>query len=589
MTQESRYRTMKVVKRNGEVTEFDEEKIYNAILKAMKFGSGIVKANIAYTISEDIKKAVTASGKEQIDITEIETMVFEMLIAKKQKITAKAYEAYRAVQEFKRDVTELDTVIESIVDGSNKDIINENSNKNSTIASTQRDLIAGEYSKDYSRRVLLPSNILHAHDEGIIHMHDLDYFIEKIHNCFGGNMRFVTSDGVKAFNDCHDNQQVEVIDKNGTWRPAIVKNYGKQKMQIVTLTSGRTNKKIKCTPGHRWFLKDGSVTTNLKQGDRLSLLQETQNLDNVNPKAFCLGFVLGDGTDYCKKTSEGVQVRLCNNKTQYLDMFIKEGYAISSQQFGNGDIILTKSGNAFKQKFLSSHAWNFMSKNDLISLFLGYYAADGNKDRNGISTANADLAQMIRDISSIAGYFIASENFKVRSTNFKEDAELYNFRFLKSQPSNRNWIVKDIKRVDNSKYDAWCIEEPVTNSFTLDGGIVTGNCCLVNLDDMLQNGTVINRKLIEKPRSLQTACTVATQIVQQVANGQYGGQTISLAHLAPFVRISHDKLIAKYLDRGLDQISAEIFAAEDLKEEVRAGMQTIQYQINTFSTCNGWW
>ena len=76
---------MKVVKRNGEITEFDEEKIYNAILKAMKFGSGIVKGNIAYTISEDIKRNVIASGKEQIDITEIETMVFEMLIAKKQR------------------------------------------------------------------------------------------------------------------------------------------------------------------------------------------------------------------------------------------------------------------------------------------------------------------------------------------------------------------------------------------------------------------------------------------------------------------------------------------------------------------------
>lgn len=578
---------MEVVKRNGSIVEFDKEKIYNAILKAMKNGSGIVKANIAYSIPEDIEKELISSKKERVDITEIETMVFEMLITKKQKITAKAYEAYRAVQEFKRNKTELDKKIEGIVDGSDLDIITENSNKNSTIASTQRDLIAGEYSKYYSRRVLLPDNILHAHDEGIIHMHDLDYFIEHIHNCFDGNMRFITSEGVKSFNECTNNQQVEIIDKNGMWRPAIVKNYGKQKMQIVTLTSGRTIKKIKCTRDHRWILKNDSVTTNLQIGDRLSLLQNTQNFDSVNPKMFCLGFVLGDGTDYHKKTCEGVQVRLCNNKTQYLDMFTKAGYSISTQQFSNGDIILTKNGDAFKQIFLSSHSWKFMSKNDLISLFNGYYAADGNQDRNGISTSNADLAQMIRDISSIAGYFIASEKFEIRDTNFKKNAQLYSFKFLKSQPSNRNWIVKEIKKTDNSKYDAWCIEEPVTHSFTLDGGIVTGNCCLVNLDDMLQNGTVINRKLIEKPRSLQTACTVATQIVQQVANGQYGGQTISLAHLAPFVRISHDKLIAKYLDRGLDQISAEIFAAEDLKEEVRAGMQTIQYQINTFSTCNG--
>ena len=221
-------------------------------------------------------------------------MVFNKLIEKRQKITAKAYESYRAIQEFKRNYTELDKLIEGIVDGTNKDAIEENSNKNAYIASTQRDLIAGEYSKDYSRRHLLPENILHAHDEGMLHMHDLDYFLEHIHNC-----------------------------------------------------------------------------------------------------------------------------------------------------------------------------------------------------------------------------------------------------------------------------------------------------SLVNLDDMLQNGTVINRKLIESPKSLQTACTVATQIVQQIANGQYGGQTISLSHLAPFVRISFDKYVKKYQERGCSLEEIEAWAMADLKDEIDAGMQTIQYQINTFSTCNG--
>lgn len=578
---------MKVVKRNGSIVEFNKEKIENAIMKAMKNGSGIIKPNIAISIADDIEQVLLETDLELFKITEIETMVFEMLISKKQKITARAYEGYRAVQEFKRGCTELDLKIEGIVNGTDADLVNENSNKNSQVASTQRDLIAGEYSKDYSRRILLPENVLHAHDEGIIHMHDLDYFIEHISNCFGSNMRFVTSDGVVAFKDCTDNQQVEIIDKNGMWRPATVRNYGKQKMQIVTLSSGRTIKKIKCTPGHRWILKDGSVTTNIQPGDRLSLLPETITDAEINAKIFCLGFVLGDGCDYGKNTSEGVKVRLCGEKIQHLDLFIKAGYKISTQQYGNNDILLTKSGNAFKQKFLSSHAWNFMSKNDLISLFSGYYAADGNKDRNGISTSNANLAQMIRDISSVAGYFIASEKFETKDTNFKKDAQLYNFKFLKSQPSNRNWIVKEIKRTDNSKYDAWCIEEPVTHSFTLDGGIVTGNCCLVNLEDMLNNGTVINRKLIEKPKSLQTACTVATQIVQQVASGQYGGQTITLSHLAPFVRISRDKYYKKYIERGMDAVSAEIFANEDTREEIKDGMQTIQYQINTFNTANG--
>ena len=283
---------MKVVKRNGNLVDFDKNKIYNAIMKAMKNGSGIVKPNIAKKIADEIEEEF--SDRDEIRISEIETTVFNKLITKKQKITAKAYESYRAIQEFKRNYTKLDKIIEGIVDGTNEEAINENSNKNAYIASTQRDLMAGEYSKDYSRRNLLPANILYAHDEGIIHMHDLDYFMQHIHNC-----------------------------------------------------------------------------------------------------------------------------------------------------------------------------------------------------------------------------------------------------------------------------------------------------CLVNLKDMLQNGTVINRKMIEKPKSLQTACTIATQAVQQIANGQYGGQTISLAHLAPFVRISFNKYLEKYKNRGCSPEDANTYAMEDLHEEIKAGIQTIQYQINTFSTSNG--
>lgn len=283
---------MKVIKRNGSLVDFDKNKIYNAIMKSMKYGSGIVKPLIAEKIADEIEEEF--KDRDEIRIFEIETAVFDKLIAKKQKMTAKAYESYRAIQEFKRNYTELDKTIEGIVDGTNKEAINENSNKNAYIASTQRDLIAGEYSKDYSRRNLLPANILYAHNEGIIHMHDLDYFLEHIHNC-----------------------------------------------------------------------------------------------------------------------------------------------------------------------------------------------------------------------------------------------------------------------------------------------------CLVNLKDMLQNGTVINRKMIESPKSLQTACTVATQAVQQIANGQYGGQTISLSHLAPFVRISYNKYLNKYRNRGCSPEETAAWAMEDLHEEIKAGIQTIQYQINTFSTSNG--
>ena len=102
---------MKVIKRNGQEVKFDPDKIYNAIMKAMKNGSGIVKPIIARNISKEIEQEFLAAARDRVQIFEIETAVFNKLIEKKQKITAKAYESYRAIQEFKRSYTELDKLI----------------------------------------------------------------------------------------------------------------------------------------------------------------------------------------------------------------------------------------------------------------------------------------------------------------------------------------------------------------------------------------------------------------------------------------------------------------------------------------------
>lgn len=115
------------------------------------------------------------------------------------------------------------------------------------------------------------------------------------------------------------------------------------------------------------------------------------------------------------------------------------------------------------------------------------------------------------------------------------------------------------------------------------------NCELVNIGDMLQNGTVINKKLIEKPKSLRTAMTLVTQISAQVASCTYGGQTISLSHIAPFVRISKEKITKKYKDMNLP-ISEERLNElidEELKSEIKDSVQTFNYQISTLMTTNG--
>lgn len=119
------------------------------------------------------------------------------------------------------------------------------------------------------------------------------------------------------------------------------------------------------------------------------------------------------------------------------------------------------------------------------------------------------------------------------------------------------------------------------------------NCCLINLEDMLQNGTVINGTLIEKPHSFATACNIATQVMAQVASNQYGGQSESLAHLVPFIDISRKKIrkqvmeeVALLNSNATDEQINEITECR-LKEEIKRGVQTIQYQINTLMTTNG--
>lgn len=282
---------MQVIKRDGRIVLFDKTKIENAILKAMKFGSGIVKENIATDIAKQIEDEYGAQN--EVSIADIEKRVFELLIAKKQRLTARAYEGYRAIRENQRKQGTIDNKVLALIKGTHENQ-KDNSNKDTALISTMRDLVAEEVSKDIALRMMLPPHIAQAHNEGILYIHDLGHYL--------------------------------------------------------------------------------------------------------NP------------------------------------------------------------------------------------------------------------------------------------------------------------------------------------SF---------NCCLINLEDMLQNGTVINGKLITKPHSFRTACTIATQIVAQVASGQFGGQTISVSHLAPFVRISREKIREEVEGYVTDERLADEIVEDRLAKEVRDGVQTFQYQINTLQTANG--
>ena len=283
-----------IIKRCGNKTEFEKEKIYKAILKAMKYGSGIIDVDIALDIADDIETMYKEGQDEAKTVIGIEKLVHKMLIEKGHIETARKYEGFRSIRAFKREINTTDNDILGLLNGNNKDALSENSNKNSTVAATQRDLIAGEVSKDIVRRKIIPSKFVQAHDNGIFHWHDLDYSIQNIFNC-----------------------------------------------------------------------------------------------------------------------------------------------------------------------------------------------------------------------------------------------------------------------------------------------------CLINLEDMLDNGTVINNKLVETPKSFSTACTITTQIIAQVASNQYGGNSITIKHLAKYLKVTEDKAYKHYLDMGFDIYDATRLAEDVKKKELKDGIQTIRYQLSTLQTVNG--
>lgn len=172
----------KVIKRDCSEVNFDKSKISTAILKAMKNGSGIVRPKIAEDIADEIENE--CRNKDEVSISDIESMVYDKLITKKQRLTAKAYEGYRSIREFQREnENTTDEEIHDLVEDKDEYWKDENANKNPVLNPTKRDYIAGSVSTDMTKRYLLSPEIIQAHNEGLIHFHDADYFLQHMHNC----------------------------------------------------------------------------------------------------------------------------------------------------------------------------------------------------------------------------------------------------------------------------------------------------------------------------------------------------------------------------------------------------------------------
>jgi hypothetical protein len=516
---------MIVIKRDDSKEEYDFNKIKSAVEHAFSEAGEEANQKVIDKLTKYFEGAFDDSEGE-IEVDEIHNRVEQFLMKNNYFNVSKAYILKRyqkAVEraEDKRLTTNLSNKLMAL------SVENQNANVDERSFGGRIGEASRVITKEYALNYCMSKRSRNNHLNNEIYQHDLDSYAVGMHNCYNHETKFVTSRGVKSFDNFTDGQPVEILNKYGEWEAAIVHQYGEQKMYILEFSAGTTKKIVTCTRNHRWILSNGETTDNIQVGDKLMLTPMVTNDYTIDNNLWCFGFVLGDGCDYpmyskdrSKITNGGMNVRLCSDKIGYLDNFLKAGYSIR-QRHENGDITLHTRGNgSYKQDFLDSKFWNLLDKNSIISIFLGYFAADGCSSVNSISTTDSRLAEFIKFAAPVAGYHIWSSRKHVKSTNYKEDVTYYDFQFSTHQYETKPWRLDKI--TPGNVQIAWCVEAPNTHSFTLDGCMVTGNCLSIPFDDLLAKGFTTRQVDIRPAKSVNTAFQLVAVIFQIQSLQQFG-------------------------------------------------------------------
>lgn len=361
---------------------------------------------------------------------------------------------------------------------------------------------------------------------------------------------------------------------------------------------------IKATPNHRWLLDDDTETIELKVQDRLRKPPNISSFDwrylsLEEKRLWCKGFACGLdilGYSNVEAVQGHVQFMLNSNNVIYEDAFLESQYIVyhMSKDLNAGMIVIIDDMSELMIP-------NFDNPIDIKIFVHGFLSAAST--RGGVYSGSpveftsidlhGDNVDEIVDLISAAGYVYTTHgnDFNSNITTFfnKNQPVTISLRGNRTStmlhfvnPANVEWRVLSIE--EGEEEEVWCLEVESEHSFMLEDFIPTGNCCLINLEDILQNGTVINNIKIEKPHRLITAATIASQVIAAVSGAQYGGLTISLTHLAPFVRDSYNRYLQKYKDADVGLTEDEIIelAEKDTKKEIEDAIQTLNYQINSF-------
>lgn len=311
------------------------------------------------------------------------------------------------------------------------------------------------------------------------------------YNCVSQDTEFITDKGVKSFCNVKEGETINVWTHKGRWKKAIVKKYGKQKLNKIIFKRGTSNQVVRATANHRWYLDNGEITDSLKIGD---VIQKPIpifkfNFDTASPFEklyWCYGYVYGDGTKV-KKDGEYKRsmVRLCGDQIKFAYRFEEMGFKSSSSLSIHGDLIF------YTGKYLKTLPDIEEDDNDLIQAFMcGYLDADGYKNNNdsgkiynGIQCSSEEGIEFLRQVLPTTGFFIYNEKDKTgQETNYGIRPHTIEFSITNTLGSkyNRGYIVHSIE--EGTEEDVWCLEVEEDHSFTLKNGVVTGNCLVMYAD-----------------------------------------------------------------------------------------------------------
>ena len=626
----------KIIKRDGSLQDFDFKKIVDVVDKVHKeFPMDITFLNKKHNVVDYIKSKLNDKIKT---VEQIQDLVFEAFCINGLIYPAKAFQEYRTrrmvlrEQELEKTYADMDRILKRGSD--------ENSNKNSTLLNVKRDLLAGEFYRNKLFQIL-PKDVVEAHSKKILHIHDAD-FDTRSTNCFARETQFITDKGVKSFYDFNDGDNIRVLTHKGRYKNAIVKHYGKQLLNKITIQKGKSVYEYFATSNHRWILKNENITTHLNIGDRLYKTDDYFDLFNIKlgskrqKDLWIRGFILGDGCvsyhDTNRPETAYSRIRLCGKKKTMTWIFEEMGHRVNKDNYTITDYLINIKGN------LKQIPYDLLtSEDDLIAYISGFLFADGHRrdignnpssplasQYHGIYVKDKEVQQFVEQYFPSVGVFITKiEDMTGKYTNFgqrKGNPKNYNIiTNLSKHHSHSSIVVKDIENTDRYE-DVWCLEVEDDHSFVFPNGICTGNCSIPNVQDMLANGFKNSNAYIGTPNSVQVAATVLMQIVFSVSNSQYGGTSIAdfnellavyakknfrkhykdilntineLSKTNGDIQKSIEELEKEYgeIDSGnkkLEQALPNVFrlVKEKVDKDIYDACQTFEYQCNSLQNAN---